>query len=54
MFPLAGVSDPYVKCVQSQDTLFQTRSISKTVNPSWNETFECFVDNPFKPIDFQV
>ncbi len=49
-----GTSDPYVKCVQGQEKLFQTRVISKTVNPVWGETFATFVDNPFKPIAFQV
>ena len=49
-----GTSDPYVKCVQGQDKLFQTRVIAKSVNPVWGETFASFVDNPFKPICFQV
>lgn len=43
-----------MKCVQSKDVLFQTRSVSKTTSPAWNENFECFVDNPFKLVAFQV
>jgi hypothetical protein len=49
-----GTSDPYLKCMHGQDKLFQTRSIQKTVNPNWDETFDSYIDNPFKPITFQV
>ena len=48
------MSDPYVKCLHGQDKLFQSKSIPKTVNPYWDETFEVHIDNPFKPITFQV
>jgi Ca2+-dependent lipid-binding protein len=51
---MTGTSDPYVRCVQGQDKLFQTRSIAKTVNPVWDETFESYIDNPFRPITFQA
>ena len=39
---------------QGHDKLFQTRAISKTVNPKWDETFDSFVDNPFRELAFQV
>ena len=51
---LLGTSDPYLKCVQGSDKLFQTLEKKKTVNPMWAETFVTHVDNPFKPITFQV
>ncbi len=53
-FFVLGTSDPYLKCMHGQDKLFQTRSIQKTVNPNWDETFDSYIDNPFKPITFQV
>ena len=49
-----GTSDPYVKCIQGQEELLQTRSIKKTVNPVWGEDFQTFTDNPFKHLEFQV
>ena len=49
-----GTSDPYLKCVQGNDKLFQTLEKKKTCNPMWAETFVTHVDNPFKPITFQV
>ena len=54
LFILLGTSDPYLKCVQGSDKLFQTLEKKKTVNPMWAETFVTHVDNPFKPITFQV
>ena len=49
-----GTSDPYLKCVQGQDKLFQIKEVKKTVNPMWGETVVAHVSNPFKPITFQV
>jgi len=49
-----GVSDPYVRCLHGQDKLFQSRAMPKTVNPSWDETFDVHIDNPFKAITLQV
>ncbi|XP_040567198.1 multiple C2 and transmembrane domain-containing protein isoform X4 [Lepeophtheirus salmonis] len=49
-----GTSDPYVRCIQGAERLFQTKYIAKTVNPEWNETFICHTDNPFKPLMLQV
>lgn len=49
-----GTSDPYVKCMLDQEKLFQTRVISKNINPKWDESFDYFLDNPFKPLTFQV
>ena len=43
-----------MKCVQGNDKLFQTLEKKKTCNPMWAETFVTHVDNPFKPITFQV
>ena len=54
MFLNLGTSDPYLKCVQGNDKLFQTLEKKKTCNPMWAETFVTHVDNPFKPITFQV
>ena len=53
-FYFLGTSDPYLKCMHGQDRLFQTRAITKTVNPIWEETFDSYIDNPFKPITLQV
>ena len=49
-----GTSDPYLKCVHGQDKLFQTTEKKKTCSPMWAETFITHVDDPFKPITFQV
>ena len=53
-FVSLGTSDPYLKCIHGQDKLFQTRAITKTVNPIWDEIFDSYIDNPFKPITLQV
>ena len=34
-----GVSDPYIKCIHGQGKLFQSKPVPKTVNPTWDETF---------------
>ena len=39
---------------QGHDKLFQTVAKPKTVNPKWDETFDSFVDNPFRELTFQV
>ena len=49
-----GTSDPYLRCVQGQDRLFQTRHVTKTVNPVWGEPFEAYVENPFRKLEFEV
>ena len=49
-----GVSDPYVKCIHGQTKLFQSKPVAKTVYPLWDETFVMHIDNPFKPLTFQV
>ena len=51
---LTGTSDPYVRCFQGQEKLFQTKTITKTVNPVWQETFASYVDNPFKELELHV
>ena len=53
-FNFLGVSDPYVKCLHGQDKLFQSRIVPKSLNPSWDETFDVHIDNPFKSITLQV
>ena len=50
---IVGTSDPYVRCVQGQERLFQTRHVPKSVNPVWGETFTAYTDNPFRKIEFQ-
>ncbi|TRY67420.1 hypothetical protein TCAL_09079 [Tigriopus californicus] len=49
-----GTSDPYLKCIHGQEKLFQTRVVQKTTSPVWKENFISYVDNPFKPVTFQV
>lgn len=49
-----GRSDPYLKCIHGQEKLFQTRVVQKTISPVWKENFISYVDNPFKPLTFQV
>ena len=44
----------YYILMQGHDKLFQTRAMPKTVNPKWEETFDSFVDNPFRELAFQV
>lgn len=34
-----GTSDPYVKLKHQGKTLFQTKTVTKDCNPTWNETF---------------
>lgn len=49
-----GTSDPYVKCMHGQECLFQTKEVKKSVSPLWAETHQAYIDNPFKPLTFQV
>lgn len=51
---ISGRSDPYLKCIHGQEKLFQTRVVQKTISPVWKENFISYVDNPFKPLTFQV
>ncbi|VVT53533.1 uncharacterized protein SAPINGB_P003621 [Magnusiomyces paraingens] len=43
-----GLSDPYVIIRKSGDTIFQTKTIYKTLTPVWNETFEVHQHNEYE------
>lgn len=37
---LSGLSDPYLEIFAPQEQKFKTKTIKKTLNPHWNQTFE--------------
>lgn len=49
-----GTSDPYVKFKQGGRLLFKSRTVHKELNPMWDETFTCPIEDPFQPINVKV
>jgi hypothetical protein len=48
-----GSSDPYVK-LKHQGKKYKTKWIKKTLNPTWNETFDCVVCSEQETLSFTV
>jgi Ca2+-dependent lipid-binding protein len=41
----SGTSDPYVKFKLGNRQVYRSKTISKTLNPVWNEHFTTILDN---------
>lgn len=51
---LNGTSDPYVRAYYGTEEKYRTCTISKTLNPVWNEKFTIFTDDLNIPLYFSV
>ena len=49
-----GTSDPYVKFKIGPKQLYRSRTISKTLNPIWNEHFMALIDDISQPLILKV
>ena len=49
-----GTSDPYVKFKMNGRLIHKSRTISASLNPTWEETFSLPVEDPFVPITIKV
>ncbi|UYV65676.1 MCTP2 [Cordylochernes scorpioides] len=49
-----GTSDPYVKIKSSSRQLYKSRTISRCLNPVWDEYFCVPIDDVFQPLSFRV
>jgi hypothetical protein len=51
---IRGTSDPYVKVFYGNEEKYTTSTISKTLNPVWNEKFSIFTDDLNLPLYFYL
>lgn len=40
-----GLSDPFVEIVLHKDLVIKTKTINKSVDPVWNESFTLYIDD---------
>ncbi|KAG1658742.1 Multiple C2 and transmembrane domain-containing protein [Nymphon striatum] len=50
----SGTSDPYVKIKCGNRLLHKSKTISKTLDPWWDEIFTLPVEDVFEPLEFKV
>ncbi|CAF1475342.1 unnamed protein product [Adineta ricciae] len=51
---IGGSSDPYVKVVYGTEEKYTTQTVSKSLNPVWNEKFSIFTNDLNLPLYFHV
>lgn len=51
---LLGLSDPYVKFKIGGRQIHKSKTVYKSLNPTWDETFTYLLDDPFEPIQIKV
>ncbi|XP_044745710.1 multiple C2 and transmembrane domain-containing protein-like isoform X2 [Coccinella septempunctata] len=49
-----GLSDPYVKFKVSGNLLYKSKTISRDLNPTWDEHFTVPIEDPFVPLQIKV
>ncbi|XP_045470133.1 multiple C2 and transmembrane domain-containing protein isoform X3 [Harmonia axyridis] len=49
-----GLSDPYVKFKVSGNLLYKSKTISRDLNPNWDEHFTVPIEDPFNPLQIKV
>lgn len=49
-----GLSDPYVKFKMNGRLVYKSKTVYKSLNPTWDETFTYLLNNPFEPIFIKV
>ncbi|XP_029343015.1 multiple C2 and transmembrane domain-containing protein isoform X2 [Acyrthosiphon pisum] len=49
-----GLSDPYVKFKIGGRQIHKSKTVYKSLNPTWDETFSHLLDDPFEPIQIKV
>ncbi|XP_025425766.1 multiple C2 and transmembrane domain-containing protein [Sipha flava] len=49
-----GLSDPYVKFKIGGRQIYKSKTVNKSLNPTWDETFTHLLDDPFEPIQIKV
>lgn len=49
-----GTSDPYVKVLYGSEEKYTTNTITKNLNPVWNERFTIFIDDLHTPVYFYI
>ncbi|KAK9878537.1 hypothetical protein WA026_022434 [Henosepilachna vigintioctopunctata] len=49
-----GLSDPYVKFKVGGTLLYKSKTISRDLNPNWDENFTVPIEDPFVPIHIKV
>jgi len=49
-----GLSDPYVKFKIGGRQIYKSKTIYKSLNPTWDETFAHLLDDPFEPVQIKV
>lgn len=51
---LLGLSDPYVKFKVNGNLLYKSKTISRDLNPTWDENFTVPIEDPFVPLQVKV
>jgi len=49
-----GLSDPYVKFKTGGRQIYKSKTVYKSLNPTWDETFTYLLDDPFEPVQIKV
>ncbi|CAD5206027.1 unnamed protein product [Bursaphelenchus okinawaensis] len=50
----SGSSDPYVRVKYNGRNIYKTNTIFKNLNPQWDEEFAFLIDDPTRPLEFEV
>ncbi|CAD5208747.1 unnamed protein product [Bursaphelenchus xylophilus] len=50
----SGSSDPYVRVKYNGRNIYKTNTIYKNLNPQWDEEFAFLIDDPTRPVEFEV
>jgi Ca2+-dependent lipid-binding protein len=51
---VTGTSDPYVKFKVGGRLLYKSKTITRELNPIWDESFTLSIEDPFMPVHIKV